>query len=224
MTGRQRERIDDGIAVVEGWLHAAKIHEPCLMLDALAAMERYLAGAQTAHGAIVRMTGLVDYLANRCGRLLPERFQQFGTWLVDTTPDGRTIDDESPESRVAIRLMIAHANHNESFAHELLVAYLNALPDRAVRPDHLQDVFFHLAENYLWIDRHQFPHKETHVEHDHRSLATRIVAPWRRMATALTRSRRVQRALSAVRPEPRRERPGRRGRAGTRGRPGAWRR
>lgn len=229
MTPWQRERIDQGINAVCDWLEAAAGDDECAQLAALATIERYLSRAESAHGGTVRMFGLVMYLARLCGRMLPDKFDQFGMWLIENTPhgrvvtapDGHSIDEECPESRVSIRLMVAYANDNDRFAHELLVAFLDALPDRTEAPDHLQDVFLHLTEIYLWIQHHHFPGKDTHhVEHDNHSVAARVTAPWRRMAAAVAGSRRFQSALSALRSDARRQRQGRRERAGTRGRPG----
>ena len=191
MTRAQRQRIDHGMTVVDGWLTAARTGDPCIQLASLAALQKYLDGSQSVHGVTTRMTGLVSYLARECSRLLPDRFGQFGYWITQDNPrPEQTIDDTTPEYRVSIRLMIAYKSRREDLARDLLLGYMRGLEDQSTLPDHLQEVFMCLTEIYLWIEHQQSPPRKgvPNGKHDRNVLAARIAAAWRRVAAAFTRA------------------------------------
>jgi len=155
MTPQQHQRIHFGRTLCETWLKDAASGDANLQALSVVAVRTFIGGAPTFHDRIVRLTGLVDYLARRCAAQLPTKFDEFGKWVIQNGPfAGPTIDDTTPEARVAIRLMIAYVNRDEVFARDLILGFVNGLPDD-VLPEQLADVFFCLTELYLWMRRNR---------------------------------------------------------------------
>jgi len=141
--------------VCDTWLLAAATENQDHTTRSLVSIRAFIADAPTARARIVRLTGLIDYLARRCAAALPTKFDEFGSWIIRDGPfTGATIDDTAPEARVAIRLMIFYVNQDEVGARDLMLGYINGLPE-AEMPDRLSDVFFCLTELYLWIRRNR---------------------------------------------------------------------
>lgn len=114
--------------------------------DALAAREaigNWLGAAPCDDDAAVRLVGLTMMLARRCATE-----HTYHGWRRHLVTHSRPLERESPPDRLAVRLVLAYAQGEETLAVDLMAAFLRALNVPSL-PGELARCFHRLTEIFV---------------------------------------------------------------------------